>query len=51
MAVMAEDVKNPLQLGRSNDSTLIGDILMKLHVHHQTMVIFIQYYFDKIPFI
>ena len=31
-----------------NNSSIIGDILMKLPLHHLTMVLYIQYKFDEI---
>ena len=34
---------------KCNNSSITSDILMKLHVHHHTIVLYIQYKFDEIP--
>ena len=34
---------------KRNNSSITSDILMKLHVHHHTIVLYIQYKFDEIP--
>ena len=53
---MAEDMTIHWNLGNQRaltrtNSSISDDILMKLHVHHNTMVIYIQYIFQIIPFI
>ena len=34
---------------KGNYSSITGDILMKLRVHYQSMVRYVQYMFDEIP--
>ena len=48
---MAEDGHKSLKFRQSNgdSSSITHDILLKLHVHNHTMVIYIQYKFLEIP--
>ena len=47
---MAKEGKSlKFKQSKDNNSSISGDILMKLHVHHQTIVLYIQYKFDVIP--
>ena len=49
--VMAKYEKKSLKSRQSKggNSSITHDILMKLHVHSHTMVIYIQYMFHEIP--
>ena len=50
---MAEDGKGSLKFRQSkgNNSSVTDDILMKLNVHNNTVVIYIPYKFQEISFI
>ena len=49
--IMAEDGKKSLKFRQSkgNNSSITEDILMKIHTHNHTMVLFIQHKFHEIP--
>ena len=48
--VMAEDRKSlKFRQSMGNNSAITDDTPIKLHIHKLTMVIYIQYKFDKIP--
>ena len=48
---MAKDRKKQLKYRQTkgNNSCTTDDILLKLYMHHQPMVIYTQYKFDDIP--